>query len=225
MPDPISWTDAGPWYLAALLGGYLLGSIPFGLLFTRMAGLGDIRDIGSGNIGATNALRTGNKAVAFGTLIFDALKGGIALYVAGELGGPDLAVLAAIGALLGHCYPIWLKFRGGKGVSTFLGILWFTAWPIAILTCLTWLLMAALFRISSLSALVAAALTPVYFYMAGAWKEGLTAWMQDLYSANDWQWAQATLVLVIVIYIRHQENIGRLLRGEEPKIGAKKDEA
>ncbi len=208
MPDPISWSDALPWFLGAFLGGYLFGSIPFGLLFTRMAGLGDIRDIGSGNIGATNALRTGNKTVALATLIFDALKGGIALYIAGEMGGPDLAVLAAIGALFGHCYPVWLKFKGGKGVSTFLGILWFSAWPVAIATCLTWLAVAALFRISSLSALIAAALTPVYFYIA-----------------HEHQWMEASLLLVLVIYIRHAENIGRLLKGEEPKIGGKKDDA
>lgn len=207
MLDPISWSDALPWYLGALLGGYLFGSIPFGLIFTRMAGLGDIRDIGSGNIGATNALRTGNKAVALGTLIFDALKGGIALYIAGETGGPDLAVLAAIGAMLGHCYPVWLKFQGGKGVSTFLGILFFSAWPVAIATSLTWLAVAAIFRISSLSALVAALLTPLYFYIT-----------------HEHQWMEASLLLVLVIYIRHKDNIGRLIRGEEPKIGAKKDD-
>ena len=118
MPDPISWSDALPWYLGALLGGYLFGSIPFGLIFTRMAGLGDIRDIGSGNIGATNALRTGNKAVALGTLIFDALKGGIALYIAGELGGPDCAVLAALGTFSFAFLRIALGLRGlGLGWS------------------------------------------------------------------------------------------------------------
>jgi len=205
MPDPISWSDALPWYIAALFGGYLFGSIPFGLIFTKMAGLGDIRDIGSGNIGATNALRTGNKTVALGTLIFDALKGGIALYLAGELAGPDCAMLAAIGAMLGHCYPVWLKFQGGKGVSTFLGILWFSAWPVAIAACLTWLAVAALSRISSLSALVAALLAPLYYYLYG-----------------DWQWMQASIILVLIIYIRHKDNIGRLLKGEEPKIGSSK---
>lgn len=208
MPDPISWSEALPYFMTALLGGYLFGSIPFGLIFTRMAGLGDIRDIGSGNIGATNALRTGNKAVALGTLIFDALKGGIALYLAGEWAGPDCAVLAALGAMLGHCYPVWLKFKGGKGVSTFLGILFFSSWPVAIATSLTWLAVAAIFRISSLSALIAALMTPLYFYFY-----------------QDFQWMEASIVLVAIVYIRHRENIARLIKGEEPKIGASKSDS
>ncbi|MDP6405580.1 MAG: glycerol-3-phosphate acyltransferase, partial [Alphaproteobacteria bacterium] len=137
MPDPISWSYAAPYYAAALGLGYLLGAIPFGLVLTRLAGLGDIRAIGSGNIGATNVLRTGNKALALATLLLDGGKGAAAVLL-GTLYGPDIAVLAGTGAFLGHLFPVWLKFKGGKGVATALGILLAIAWPVGILACLTW---------------------------------------------------------------------------------------
>ena len=204
MPDPIDWGQALPYFAAALFGGYLLGSIPFGLIFTRLAGLGDIRQIGSGNIGATNALRTGNRWVAVATLICDAAKGAVAVLLAARF-GPDTAVLAAIGAFLGHLFPVWLKFKGGKGISTFIGLLLALYWPVGLLFCATWLAVAVIFRYSSLAALVAALATPAYL-----------AWL------DRWQLAEMSLLLVVLIFIAHRENIGRLLRGEESRIGAKK---
>ena len=199
--------------LVALVIGYLLGSIPFGLLLTKAAGLGDIRDIGSGNIGATNALRTGNRWVAVGTLIGDAAKGAVAVllmaWVARTAGG-DAAMLpglAALGAFLGHLYPVWLGFKGGKGVSTFIGVLLALHWPVGLLFCATWLLVALISRYSSLSALVAALLTPVYL-----------AWL------NQWQLVGLSAVLVLLIFIAHRENISRLLAGTESRIGQKKAE-
>lgn len=199
--------------LVALVIGYLLGSIPFGLLLTKAAGLGDIRDIGSGNIGATNALRTGNRWVAVGTLIGDAAKGAVAVllmaWVARTAGG-DAALLpglAALGAFLGHLYPAWLGFKGGKGVSTFIGVLLALHWPVGLLFCATWALVALISRYSSLSALVAALLTPVYL-----------AWL------NQWQLVGLSAVLVLLIYIAHRENISRLLAGTESRIGQKKAE-
>lgn len=199
--------------LVALVIGYLLGSIPFGLLLTKAAGLGDIRDIGSGNIGATNALRTGNRWVAVGTLIGDAAKGAVAVllmaWVARTAGG-DAAMLpglAALGAFLGHLYPVWLGFKGGKGVSTFIGVLLALHWPVGLLFCATWLLVALISRYSSLSALVAALLTPVYL-----------AWL------NQWQLVGLSAVLVLLIYIAHRDNISRLMAGTESRIGQKKTE-
>lgn len=199
--------------LVALVIGYLLGSIPFGLLLTKAAGLGDIRDIGSGNIGATNALRTGNRWVAIGTLIGDAGKGAVAVllmaWVARTAGG-DAALLpglAALGAFLGHLFPAWLGFKGGKGVSTFIGVLLALHWPVGLLFCATWALVALISRYSSLSALVAALLTPVYL-----------AWL------NQWQLVGLSAVLVLLIYIAHRENISRLLAGTESRIGQKKAE-
>lgn len=205
MPDPISWSAAMPYYAAALAVGYLLGSIPFGLIVTRFAGLGDIRDIGSGNIGATNALRTGNKWVAGGTFLGDMAKGAAAVLLARQF-GPDLAVIAAFGALVGHLFPVWLRFKGGKGISTYIGILLALAWPVGLLFCATWLVVALIFRMSSLSALVASLLSPVYF-----------VWV------DQWQMVELSVLLVILVFYAHRENIQRLLSGTEPRIGQKDD--
>lgn len=204
MPDPLGGF-AYTWpLLAAFVGGYLLGSIPFGLVLTKLAGLGDIRQMGSGNIGATNVLRTGNKALAAATLFLDGAKGAVAVLLAGMF-GPDMAVLAGGGAFLGHLFPVWLRFRGGKGVATFLGVLLAIAWPVGIACCLTWLAVAAILRYSSLAALVAAAASPLYAY-----------WLAD------WQRMELAVAMTVLIFIRHHANIRRLLKGEEPKIGRKK---
>lgn len=205
MPDPISWSLSGPYYAAALLVGYLLGAIPFGLLFTRWAGLGDIRQVGSGNIGATNVLRTGKKGLALATLLADGAKGALAVFLGMRFGGPDLAVLAGLGGFLGHLFPIWLRFRGGKGVATFLGINLALHWPAGLAVCGTWLLIALLTRLSSLSALTAAALAPVYLAVTG-----------------HIQFAELAGLLAVLLWIAHRANIARLLKGAEPKIGAKK---
>ncbi|MBA4209684.1 MAG: acyl-phosphate glycerol 3-phosphate acyltransferase [Parvibaculum sp.] len=205
---------AVPLMLVAFAIGYLLGSIPFGLLLTKAAGLGDIRDIGSGNIGATNALRTGNRWVAAGTLIGDAAKGAAAVLLMGYLAvqtGSDVALLsglAALGAFLGHLYPVWLGFKGGKGVSTIIGILLALHWPVGLLFCATWAAVAAISRYSSLAALVASLLTPVYL-----------AWL------DKWDLVALSAVLVVLIYIAHRGNISRLLAGTEPRIGQKKSES
>ncbi len=204
MPDPLgSFAYTWPFY-AALLIGYLIGSIPFGLLLTRFAGLGDVRDLGSGNIGATNVLRTGRKAMAAATLLLDGAKGAVAVLL-GQRFGPDIAVLAAGGALIGHCFPVWLKFRGGKGVATALGIYLAMAPPVGALACLTWLAVAAGFRYSSLAALAAMALAPVY----------------AKFLANPQQFELAIFIAVVTV-LRHHANIRRLFRGTEPKITARK---
>jgi acyl phosphate:glycerol-3-phosphate acyltransferase len=187
--------------LAGFIGGYLLGSIPFGLLFTRWAGLGDIRKIGSGNIGSTNVLRTGNKGLAAATLVADALKGTIAVLVAGHWGAA-CAIAAGIGAFIGHVAPVWLDFRGGKGVATYLGVLIGLFWPAAIVFGAVWLSVALLTRYSSLSALVAALAAPVFFAVAG-----------------HFALAGAAVIMSVILYLRHTANIGRLLRGEERRIG------
>ncbi|MFO7483082.1 MAG: glycerol-3-phosphate 1-O-acyltransferase PlsY [Oceanibaculum nanhaiense] len=204
MPDPMGdLTYTWPFYAAALFG-YLLGSIPFGLVLTKLAGLGDIRKVGSGNIGATNVLRTGSKKLAAVTLLLDGAKGAVALLIAGQW-GPDMAVLAAAGAMLGHCFPVWLKFNGGKGVATALGILIAIAWPVGLLACATWLAVAALFRYSSLAALAALALAPVYaWYLA------------------DPQRMQLALFIAFLVWLRHKTNIVRLLRGQESRISFSK---
>jgi len=196
-------------FLVAGLGGYLLGSIPFGLVLTRLAGLGDIRSIGSGNIGATNVLRTGNKALAAATLLLDALKGTAAALIAGHW-GPDMAVVGAGGAFLGHLFPVWLKFNGGKGMATFLGILFGLHWPSGVLACLTWLLAAWLFKRSSVGSLAAAALAPLYAFMIPAGE------------IPAWQRMEVIAVMTVLVFIRHHANIRRLLAGSEPKIGAGK---
>ena len=193
-----------PYLLAVLLGGYLLGSIPFGLILTRLAGLGDIRRIGSGNIGATNVLRTGSKRLAAATLLLDGAKGAVAVLVAQRLYGPDAAVIAGAGAFLGHLFPVWLKFHGGKGVATTIGILLAVAWPVGLIACAVWLLVALLFRYSSLAALVAVAAAPI------------AAWFLPNVSH---QTAGLALFLAVVVWVRHHENIGRLLKGRESKIG------
>jgi glycerol-3-phosphate acyltransferase PlsY len=183
---------------------YLLGSIPFGIVITRAMGLGDIRQIGSGNIGATNVLRTGNKPAAFLTLVLDAGKGAIAVLAARLLVGEDAAQVAGGFAFLGHLWPVWLGFRGGKGVATFLGTLLALAWPIGLLACATWAATAAITRISSLSALTAAALSPAYALLTG-----------------QPQFVLLTILLAALIFVRHDANIRRLIAGTEPRIGKK----
>ena len=190
--------------LAAVLG-YLLGSIPFGIVMARAFGLGDLRKIGSGNIGATNVLRTGNKPAAFLTLVLDAGKGGIAVLLARWLVAEDAAQVAGGAAFLGHLFPVWLGFKGGKGVATFLGTLLALSFPVGLAACLLWLLTAAISRISSLSALVAAALSPVAATFLGRPDLSLLA-----------------ILLAALIFVRHDANIRRLMRGEEPRIGRKK---
>ncbi len=200
MPDPISWAYAWPYFAIAFAGGYLLGSIPFGVALTRLAGLGDIRGIGSGNIGATNVLRTGHKRLAALTLALDGGKGAAAVLI-GSSFGPDMAVTAATGAVIGHLFPVWLRFRGGKGVATTLGVLIAIAWPVGVLSCLTWIAVAAAFRISSLSAIVSLGLSPFY-----AW------WLADA------QRVELAGLLAVIVILRHHANIRRLIKGEEPKI-------
>ena len=192
-----------PYLLAVLLASYLLGSIPFGLILTRLAGLGDIRRIGSGNIGATNVLRTGNKALAAATLILDGAKGAVAVLVAQQLYGPDAAIVAGAGAFLGHLFPVWLKFHGGKGVATTIGIFLAIAWPVGLIACAVWLLVALVWRYSSLAALIAAAVAPV-----AAW------FLPDV----SYEVSGLVLFLAVVIWLRHHENIRRLLKGEESRI-------
>jgi glycerol-3-phosphate acyltransferase PlsY len=201
MPDFTS----PPFVLLIVAGlSYLLGSIPFGIVITRAMGLGDIRQIGSGNIGATNVLRTGNKLAAALTLILDAGKGAIAVIAARVLAGEDAAQVAGGFAFLGHLWPVWLGFRGGKGVATFLGTLLALAWPVGLLACATWAATAALTRISSLSALAAAALAPVWAAVIGQPQVVLL-----------------TILLAGLIVVRHHANIRRLLAGTEPRIGKK----
>ncbi|HAU28796.1 MAG TPA: acyl-phosphate glycerol 3-phosphate acyltransferase [Rhodospirillaceae bacterium] len=190
--------------LASLLG-YLLGSIPFGLILTRMAGHGDIRSIGSGNIGATNVLRTGKKSLALATLFLDAGKGAAAIGLAHLIGQPELAPMAGGFALLGHIFPVWLGFSGGKGVATALGTMLAIAWPAGMASCLTWLAIALTFRYSSLSAIVAIVFAPTYLFI----------WASPAIAAG-------AIPLVLIILWRHKTNIARLIRHEEPKIGQKK---
>ena len=200
MPDPLgSFAYTWPFYAAVVLG-YLIGSIPFGLVLTRLAGLGDIRNIGSGSIGATNVLRTGNKTLAAATMVLDIGKGAIAVLIA-NMYGPDIAVLAAGGAFIGHCFPVWLKFNGGKGVATAAGILLAIAPLVGLAALATWLTVVVLFRYSSLAALVAALGAPFYAY----------------YLVN-LQIAELAGFMVIVIFIRHHQNIRRLLTGTEGRI-------
>ncbi|MFN3938312.1 MAG: glycerol-3-phosphate 1-O-acyltransferase PlsY [Gemmobacter sp.] len=201
MPD---FTSAPLALLLAAAVGYVLGSIPFGIVLARVFGLGDLRRIGSGNIGATNVLRTGNRVAAALTLILDGAKGAIAVLLARAALGEDAAQLAGVAAFLGHLFPVWLGFRGGKGVATFLGTLLALAWPAGLLACATWLVVATVSRYSSLSALVAAALSPLWLWLTGAAAAGL-----------------AVLLMVALIFTRHETNIRRLLSGEEPKIGRK----
>lgn len=187
-----------------LLLGYLLGSIPFGLILTRSAGLGDIRRIGSGSIGATNVLRTGNKGLAAATVLLDGLKGAVAVLLALRFGPPGAALWAGIGAVLGHDFPVWLGFRGGKGVATAYGVLLAAAWPVGLCAGAVWLVMAGVGRISSLAALVSFALAPVFAaLLAGA------------------MLVKLALVIAVLVFVRHHSNIRRLIAGTEPRIGQK----
>jgi glycerol-3-phosphate acyltransferase PlsY len=182
--------------------GYLLGSIPFGIVITRALGLGDLRQIGSGNIGATNVLRTGNKPAALATLLLDSGKGAIAVLLARALAGEDAAMIAGAAAFLGHLYPVWLGFKGGKGVATFLGTILALDWRLGLAACAIWLVTALLTRISSLSALVAAALSPV----VALWLDGP-------------RMALVAAFMAVLIFIRHRTNIARITAGTEPRIG------
>lgn len=204
MPDPISWQHAGPFLLGALLGGYLLGSIPFGLLLARLGGLGDIRKVGSGNIGTTNVLRAGRKDLAAATLLLDGGKGAAAVLLAG-LWGPDAQLVAAFGAVLGHLFPLWLRFKGGKGVATALGVLLAIAWQVGLAACATWLVVAGLLRFSSVASLVCLAASPLY-----AW------WFK-----SDLQLVQFAAIVAALLWLRHRANIVRLIKRQEPRIGQK----
>ena len=187
--------------------GYLLGSVPYGMIIAKALNLGNLRDIGSGNIGATNVLRTGNKKAAALTLLFDAGKGAAAVLIARAFANEDAVQIAALAAFLGHCFPVWLGFKGGKGVATHLGIMWALAWPIGLACCVTWLVVAAVFRYSSLAALMAAGMAPVF-----------AIWLR----------MESIIILLLVlaawVYIRHAGNIARLRNGTETKIGSKKTE-
>lgn len=200
--------------LVAVIGGYLLGSIPFGVIATRLGGAGDVRKIGSGNIGATNVLRTGRKDLAAITLLGDGGKGAVAVLVAWLLtrDAPDAAqatlkALAGGSAFLGHIFPVWLGFKGGRGVATFFGTLLAACWPVGVFAALTWILMAFVTRISSLSALTAAALAPLFVFMTD----------------SPYPFAALGLFMAVLIFIRHIDNIRRILKGEEPRIGEKKE--
>ena len=202
MLHPINWSLALPYYAAAFCFGYLLGSIPFGLVITRLAGTQDLRTIGSGNIGATNVLRTGRKGLAALTLVCDALKGTAAVLIAYHFGGQDLAVLAALGAFLGHLFPVWLKFEGGKGVATYIGLLIAFVWQAALCFGVVWLIVAALTRYSSLAGLVASVASVLFLWWDGFLQE-----------------AQLFALLTALIWAKHHHNIRRLVAGTESKIG------
>ncbi|SDM77032.1 glycerol-3-phosphate 1-O-acyltransferase PlsY [Maricaulis salignorans] len=191
--------------LIAALAGYLLGSIPFGLVITKLAGLGDIRAIGSGNIGATNVLRTGRKDLALATLLLDAGKAGIAAAIFGFFLGTTAGLVAGAAAFAGHCFPVWLNFKGGKGVATFVGTVLVVSWPVGLAVIASWLITAAIFRMSSLGALVGALAAPVAALVLGR---------PDV--------AIMTGLLAVMIYWLHRANIGRILKGEEPRIGGGK---
>jgi glycerol-3-phosphate acyltransferase PlsY len=201
---------------AAAVGGYLLGSIPFGVIATRLGGAGDIRSVGSGNIGATNVLRTGRRDLALITLLGDGGKGAVAVWIAWLFTRHDtvgqqalLTALAGGAAFLGHLFPVWLGFKGGKGVATFFGTMLAAAWPVGLAAAVTWLVMAAVFRISSLAALTAVALAPVFVFLLH----------------RHTPVALLALFMAVLIYVRHEPNIRRLLKGEEPRIGGSKESA
>ena len=202
MLHPINWSLALPSYAAAFCFGYLLGAIPFGLVLTRLAGTEDIRSIGSGNIGATNVLRTGRKGLAAATLILDALKGAVAVLAAYWFGGQDLAILAALGAFLGHLFPVWLKFKGGKGVATYIGLLIAFAWQAALAFGVVWLAVAAATRYSSLAGLIASVAAVAFLWFDGYLPE-----------------AELFGLLTLFMWAKHHHNITRLVAGTESKIG------
>jgi glycerol-3-phosphate acyltransferase PlsY len=191
-------------YILAIVIGYLLGSIPFGLVLTKLAGTEDLRSIGSGNIGATNVLRTGHKGLAAATLLCDMLKGTVAVLIAGYFGGPEAAMLAGLAAFLGHLFPVWLKFNGGKGVAVYIGVLLGLFWPAAVVFCVLWLATAATSRYSSLSGLVASFVTPIFLWWFG-------------HPAL----ASLFVVLTLLLFYVHRENIKRLQAGTEGRIGEK----
>jgi glycerol-3-phosphate acyltransferase PlsY len=203
-PDPISWSVSGPYFLAALACGYVLGSIPFSYLITQAFGLGDIRHIGSGNVGATNVLRTGNRKAAALALAGDMGKAALAVYL-GRLYGDDMAFFASLGAFTGHVFPVWLKFQGGKGVATYAGTLLALDAQVFVMAMGTWLAIAFLSRISSLAALATAVLVPLYMAAVG----------QPLFGG-------LTVLLGLLVFVTHRSNIARLVRGTEPRIGAAK---
>ena len=208
------WREAAPYMLAVAAVAYLIGSIPFGVILARLAGAGDLRKVGSGNIGATNVLRTGKKWAAAGTLVLDMGKGALAVIGASRFGGDVFAAVAGLAAFLGHVFPIWLRFDGGKGVATFIGITFGLFWPIGLLTCISWLATAICFRISSLAALVSAAFTPLFFLF----------WFDlDFFHAGREMllFAILELILAVMIFITHRANIARLVSGKEPSIGAR----
>jgi len=201
MPELVSsYGVLGVWALI----GYLLGTVPFGILITRGLGLGDLRQIGSGNIGATNVLRTGNRGAALATLLLDAAKGALAVLIARAFVAEDAAQLAGLAAFLGHCFPVWLGFRGGKGVATFLGLILALAWPVGLAACATWAVVAAVSRYSSLAALMAAGFAPIWAVFLG---QG--------------QVVALGMLLAVLVYLRHAANIGRLRAGTEPKFGGR----
>ena len=200
LPDLIAFSQGWPYLLAALAFGYLLGSISFGVVMARVFGLGNLRDVGSGNIGATNVLRTGSKKAAILTLVFDMLKGTLAVVIAAQWGHMTAAV-AGFGAFLGHCFPVWLGFKGGKGVATFLGAFLGWHWPVFLAMGAIWLIVAFVTKLSSLSALIAAAAAPLLLAAFGV---------------NEYVWIAVPMVLLL--WLRHHENIARLLKGEETKI-------
>jgi len=219
MPDPLGgFAYTWPLYATAAVA-YLLGSIPFGLLLTKLFKLGDLRQIGSGNIGATNVLRTGRKGIALATLLLDGGKGAAA-YLGASFFGPDTGVIAAVAVVVGHLFPVWLKFRGGKGVATTLGVLLAVSWPVGIVTCLTWLATAAIFRFSSLAAIIAMIAAPVLIWL-----------MLDFQRAGDlpphWpgepQHVEMAALLSLLVILRHHTNIRRLITRTEPKIGSRAD--
>ncbi|MCS6762370.1 MAG: glycerol-3-phosphate 1-O-acyltransferase PlsY [Candidatus Devosia symbiotica] len=191
--------------LYAVVLGYLSGSIPFGLLLTRATGLGDIRDIGSGNIGATNVLRTGNRWLAAATLVLDTSKAAMPVLLTNRLWGADAAMLAAIGVFAGHCFPVWLGFKGGKGVAVFIGSLLAVSWPVGLIFCAVWLLIAFTHKFSSLAALTAGATAPIFAYLM-----------------VDDRLAATAAVLMLLLFFQHRENIFRLIAGTEPTIGSSK---
>jgi acyl phosphate:glycerol-3-phosphate acyltransferase len=202
MGDGGAAMSGSAWLPVAFVLGYLFGSVPFGLILTRFAGTPDLRSIGSGNIGATNVLRTGRKGLAAATLLLDMLKGTAAVLISGYYGGPDAAMLAALGAFLGHLFPVWLGFRGGKGVAVYIGVLIGLFWPAAVVFCVAWLVTAAISRYSSLSALVASIITPIFL-----WWFGHPA-LASLFA-----------VLTLLLIYMHRENIRRLRAGTEGRIG------
>jgi glycerol-3-phosphate acyltransferase PlsY len=198
------WNVAAMPALLALVLGYLSGSVPFGLILTRMAGLGDVRSIGSGNIGATNVLRTGNKGLAAATLVLDALKGTVPALLATSFVGVEAGIIAGFAAFIGHIFPVWLGFKGGKGVATYIGVIFGLDWRMGLLFLLVWIGTAVIFRYSSLAALVATVAIPVVEWISG-----------------DVRIAALAAVMSIIVWIKHNANISRLLSGTESKIGKK----